>query len=118
MRKIFYILALFFSFATIVSAQEKTKMTEQELISFKIQTEKDVNELAQVMKLSEEEKGDYITIIMMRQEALSQIKSVEDKKAIFEKFNNKMIGNFKPNQIDALKTSNPALYSRLLEFKK
>ena len=34
------------------------------------------------------------------------------------RINNKMIGNFKPNQIDALKTSNPALYSRLLEFKK
>lgn len=118
MKRIFLLFALFIGFAITASAQDKANSSEERIIAYKIQTEKDINTFAQVMGLDQQAKGDYMTLMMMRYEALNQVTTLEDKKAVFAKYTLKMTGAFKPESLEAFKAKDPKAYKRLMEFKE
>lgn len=72
----------------------------------------DVEEISQTVSLDENLKKDYITLMGMRDEAIANANSSEEKKAIYERIATKFLTALTPKQLESLKAK-PALYNKL-----
>jgi hypothetical protein len=56
-----------------------------------------------------------MTLLSMRMESVNAVQSVEEKKIIFARYTQKLIGGFTKDQLTQLK-SNLELYTKLTEY--
>jgi hypothetical protein len=117
MKKIIAVLTLFLAFNLTASAQQN-KVSENKNAEQKIQLEKDIMSLTRILRLDDQLKRDFVILSLDRIEAMDQVVTPEDKKAVFTKYANKMFGVFKPEQIEILKKNDIELYNRLAVFKE
>lgn len=78
---------------------------------------KDIEELNSQVKLNENLKNDLTNILFMRNEAVSNAKSEDEKKSLFERYTTKFIGGLTPEQQEMLKR-NKELYVKLTVYTK
>lgn len=118
MKKIIAIAVLTLAFNFTSNAQEASKSksvkTENnpELIQKNIA--KDVADIDKTVKLSESLKHDFTTLLNMREEALSNAKTEDERKLLNERFSRKLLGGLTPDQLELLK-GNKELYTRLTQ---
>jgi len=118
-------MALSLAFGFNVKAQEASKATPVQNINVESPKDKnlkeafykDIEELDTQIKLNEGLKKDLTTILFMRQEAISNAKSDEEKKSLFERYTTKFLGGLTPEQQEILKR-NKELYVKLTVYTK
>lgn len=119
MKKIIAIAVLTLAFSFNSNAQQAAKAksvkTENnpELIQKNI--EKNVADIDKTVKLNESLKHDFTTLLNMREEALSNAKTEEERKALNERFSRKLLGGLTADQLELLK-GNKELYNRLTQY--
>ena len=111
MKKIASIIVLFIAFSFSVKAQE-SKTTANSSKTSVIQSNAIVNELDAVVKLSPQLKQDLMTLYAMREEALNNVKTTEEKKQICERIGKKILAGLTDEQ-RALLDKSPDLIKRL-----
>ena len=75
----------------------------------------DLQEISQTVSLDENLKKDYVTLMNMRDEAIANANTSEEKKVIFERIAAKFLSALTPKQLEALKAK-PELYKKLTEY--
>lgn len=75
-----------------------------------------LRELSSVVQLSPELKDDFLNLFMMRNEAVNNTKSYEEKAAIYERFGQKMLSGLSEEQVKKL-AENKELYNKLTNLK-
>lgn len=115
MKKFIALLTMFLAFGVVSNAQ--SKKDEERLIAQKRQIENDINSIAKIVNLSDQLKSDFVTLLVMRGQAMQEANQ-EERKHIFVKYTQKMMGTLSAAQVDALKAKDAALYSRLTEYKE
>lgn len=76
----------------------------------------ELRELSSVVELTPESKNDFLTLFMMRNEAVNNAKSYEEKAAIYERFGQKLLSGLSEEQSKKL-SENKELYNRLTNLK-
>lgn len=129
MKKIIAILALSLAFSYNAKAQETLKAAPQQSIGsaensssketdMKMKALKNMDQLtATIGKLEDGLKADLTSLLIMRNEAVSNATSEEEKKSLFNRFTSKFLGGLTPEQLEKLK-NNKELYISLTEYKK
>jgi hypothetical protein len=125
MKKIIAIMALSLAFSYNAKAQEVSKTATIQSTSASSPKEsnikdviyKDIEELNSQVKLNENLKNDLTNILFMRNEAVSNAKSEDEKKSLFERYTTKFIGGLTPEQQEMLKR-NKELYVKLTVYTK
>jgi alpha-L-arabinofuranosidase len=124
MKKIFIIATLLLAFGTNVNAQDARKKEDRSTATmskdeaFKMQTVNSIEELDKTVSLDKSFKNDLISLLYMRKEAMDNVNSLEDKKAVFYKYGQKMLSGLSEDQRKTLELKNPTLYKSFLEFKE
>ena len=116
MKKIIAIAVLFLAFSFNANAQVslKVKETKTEFITPE-SISKDVDALTKTVTMNESLQKDMMTLLYMRMDAVKEAKTEEDKRAIFQRFGQKLLGGFTPEQLKQLK-GNKDLYLKLTEY--
>ncbi|UPQ79713.1 hypothetical protein M0M57_02500 [Flavobacterium azooxidireducens] len=76
----------------------------------------ELRELSSVVELSPEQKNDFLTLFNMRNEALSNAKSDEEKATIYNRFGKKFLSGLTEEQTKKL-SENKELYNKLTNLK-
>lgn len=119
MKKIVSIVVLMFAFCFSANAQSNSKMestSNSKEKNVKEMAYEELRELSSVVELSPELKNDFMSLFMMRTEAINNVKSFEEKAAIYERFGQKLLGGLDEKQVTKLK-ENKELYNKLTNFK-
>ncbi len=124
MKKLVLIASLFFAFASNMNAQEAKKsedrntanMSKEELI--KTQAVNAIDQLDNMVSLNSDLKSNLTQLLFMREEAMNNSKSVEERKAIFTKYGQKLIGGLSEEQKRTLQAKNPELFKKLTVFQE
>jgi hypothetical protein len=116
MKKIITIVALIFAFSFNANAQDQkiVKGYKVEVITPE-SIAKDHDALIKTVSMNESLKKDMMTLLSMRMESVNAVQSVEEKKIIFARYTQKLIGGFTKDQLTQLK-SNLELYTKLTEY--
>jgi hypothetical protein len=117
MKKIISILTLLLAFSVNSNAQSAMGEATKQAPTPKETIYQDILQIAAITKMPESLQNDFMTVLLMREEAVANVKSDEDKKAVFEKLNTKMLSALSKEQIDALK-SKKDLYNKLFVYPK
>lgn len=115
MKKIVLLFALVLGFCFTTNAQSKLSTEETKELNYKERAFEDVVLLNKIVTLSPQVKKDLFTLMEDRTEALENSKNIEQIKALYEKFGEKMMSALSPDQIEKLK-SNQELYLRLTTY--
>lgn len=115
MKKIVLLFALVLGFCFTTNAQSKLSTEETKELNYKERAFEDVVLLNKIVTLSPQVKKDLFTLMEDRTEALENSKNIEEIKALYEKFGEKMMSALSPDQIEKLK-SNQELYLRLTTY--
>ncbi|RAR47541.1 hypothetical protein [Flavobacterium lacus] len=119
MKKIVSIVVVLFAFVFSTNAQSNLKMTSDSKPkeqSVKEMAYSELRELSSVVELTPELKNDFLTLFMMRNEAVSNAKSDEEKASIYERFGQKFLSGLNEEQAKKLK-ENKELYNKLTHLK-
>jgi hypothetical protein len=76
----------------------------------------EIRELSSIVELTPELKNDFMNLFMMRNEAVSNAKTYEEKSAIYERFGQKLLGGLNEQQSMKLK-ENKEFYNKLTNLK-
>jgi tetrahydrodipicolinate N-succinyltransferase len=116
MKKIIVIASLFLAFSFNASAQEASKAKSVKSVEITPESiSKDIANLTKTVTMEESLKKDMNTLLYMRMDALKEVKSEDEKKAIFEMYGKKILGGFTPDQMNQLK-SNKELLLKLTQY--
>jgi|GEM_PF-2677222 hypothetical protein len=114
MKKIFTILSLFV-ITLVANAQEAKK---SDFDNPKVQAATTVRELGKIVTISEQLHGDLSHLLVMRNEAMTQVTTPEDKKAVFTKYGKKFMAAFSTGDQEKIKAANPSIYNSIVEYKE
>lgn len=117
MKRIFAILTLSLAFSLSSNAQEaKTlSVSQTSADSPKEALLKDITELKNSVKLEDQIVEDLTNLLLMREEAVNNVRTIEEKKALYERFGQKLLGGLNPDQLKQLE-GNKELLIRLTQF--
>lgn len=119
MKKIVSIVVLMFAFGFSANAQTSLKSeteTRSKEASTKEMAYSELKELSSIIELSPEQKNDFLTLFNMRNEALNNTKSDEEKVAIYDRFGKKFLSGLTEEQAKKL-SENKELFNRLTNLK-
>jgi hypothetical protein len=123
MKKIILLAVISLTVGMNAVAQEKTKKTETKTLSvnaeenFKTNTVSLISELDSYVNLDPTMKNDFINLIYMRKDAMANVTSLEDKKAVFTKYTTKMVSGLNDEQRKILELKHPDFYKKLTEYQ-
>ena len=124
MKKIVAILFLF-AFGFSMNAQtaltkakaEPTKVnSKEEKLNPKEAAYKDVADLTSIIEVSPEFKNDLMTLFMMREEAMQNAQTEDEKALTFQRFGEKIISGLTEEQRKTLEQK-PDFYARLVKYQ-
>jgi len=117
MKKFIAIFTLFLAFSFNATAQEaKTlQVSNSQVKSTKETILENIESLSKTIKIDESLKNDLTNLMYLRQEAVENSKSQEEKQAVFARFTEKMLGAFNEEQIIMLK-NNKELFKTLTQL--
>ena len=115
MKKIVLLFALVLGFCFTTNAQSKSESDTSKELNYKERAFEDLVLLNKIVTLSPQVKKDLFTIMEDRTEALENSKNIEEIKALYEKFGEKMMSLLSAAQIEKLKTDQE-LYLRLTTY--
>lgn len=118
MKKIVSLIVVLVAFSFNANAQSKSLSAQNEVSVQENSKESAYNvisELNSVVSLDESLKNDFMSLIMMRNDAVASASTKEEKKAIFDRYTTKMLSALKPEQIEKLKMKEE-LYKKLAVF--
>lgn len=119
MKKIVSIVVLMIAFGFSANAQSNLKLesdSKSKDQDVKEMAYSELRELSSVVELTPESKTDFLTLFMMRNEAVNNAKSYEEKAAIYERFGQKLLSGLSEEQSKKL-SENKELYNRLTNLK-
>ncbi|MEZ4838992.1 hypothetical protein [Flavobacterium sp.] len=119
MKKIVSIVVLIMAFGFSANAQSTVKLeadSKSKEQNVKEMAYNQLRELSSVVQLSPELKDDFLNLFMMRNEAVNNTKSYEEKAAIYERFGQKMLSGLSEEQVKKL-AENKELYNKLTNLK-
>lgn len=119
MKKIVSIVVLMIAFGFSANAQSNLKLesdSKSKDQNVKEMAYSELRELSSVVELTPESKNDFLTLFMMRNEAVNNAKSYEEKAAIYERFGQKLLSGLSEEQSKKL-SENKELYNRLTNLK-
>lgn len=119
MKKIVSIVVLMMAFGFSANAQSTVKLeadSKSKEQNVKEMAYNQLRELSSVVQLSPELKDDFLNLFMMRNEAVNNTKSYEEKAAIYERFGQKMLSGLSEEQVKKL-AENKELYNKLTNLK-
>ena len=96
-----------------VKLESESKSKEQNV---KEMAYSELRELSTVVELTPELKNDFLTLFIMRNEAVNNAKTYEEKAAVYERFGQKMLSGLSEQQAKKL-TENKELYNKLTNLK-
>jgi len=114
MKKVFTILS-FFAITMIASAQEAKK---SDFDNPKVQAAMTVKEIAKIVPVNEQLMGDLSHLLVMRGDAMQQVSTPEDKKAVFVKYGRKFMSAFSTEDQEKIKNANPSIFNSIVEYKE
>lgn len=115
MKKIILLFTLFLGFCFTTNAQSKSESDTSKELNYKERSFEDVVLLNKIVNLSPQVKKEFFVIMEDRTEALENSKNIEEIKALYEKFGEKMLSLLTTAQIEKLKTDQE-LYLRLTTY--
>ena len=115
MKKIIALFTLTLAFGFTANAQQNLKEAPTQQLSTKEIIIKNVENLNTVVKLDNNIKSDIVNLLSLREETLANTRNEEERKAIFEKFGQKLQSVLTSEQVTALK-KNKELYSTLMVY--
>ncbi|WP_395065148.1 hypothetical protein [Flavobacterium sp.] len=118
MKRIIAILTLSLAFSLSSFGQQ----TKAATLDVKQSSSKDVvigevDAISKVIKLDEGTKSNISTLLFMRAEDMSNSKSFDEKKEIYERYGRKILGSLNDDQLAKIK-ANKELYTKLTLFPK
>lgn len=119
MKKIVSIVVLMIAFGFSANAQSNLKLesdSKSKEQNVKEMAYSELRELSSTVELSPEQKNDFLTLFVMRNEALNNTKSYEEKTAIYERFGQKLLSGLSEEQSKKL-SENKEVYNRLTNLK-
>lgn len=119
MKKIVSIVVLMVAFSFSANAQSNLKMesdSNSKDQNVKEMAYAELRELSSVVELTPELKNDFLTLFIMRNEAVNNAKSHEEKAAVYERFGQKLLSGLSEQQAMKLK-ENKELYNKLTNIK-
>ena len=114
MKKILLLIALFIAFSINANAQE-SKTTQVAGDSKELEMKSLINGIESIPNLSPQLKQDFATLISIREEAVSQVKTKEEKLAIYQQIGQKLIYTLTDEQKKYLE-SNTELYKKITTY--
>ncbi|MBY0487127.1 MAG: hypothetical protein K2P85_08100 [Flavobacteriaceae bacterium] len=118
MKRIIAILTLSLAFSLSSNAQEAKKNTDANqttTISSKETVLQNISDLTKTVKLDDQLAKDLTSLLFMREEAVNNARTIEEKKSLFDRFSQKLMGGLSPDQLKKLQ-DNKELYTRLTLF--
>ena len=116
MKKIIAIAALFLAFSFNASAQEASNAKSVKSVEITPESiSKDIANLTKTVTMDESLKKDMMTLLSMRMESVNASQNLEEKKVIYARYGQKLLGGFTKEQLTQLK-SNVELYTKLTEY--
>lgn len=119
MKKIVSIVVLMFAFCFSANAQSNVKSVADDNskeLNVKEMAYNELRELSSVVELTPELKNDFLNLFIMRNEAVNNAKSYEEKSAIYERFGKKLLSGLSEEQSKKL-SENKELYNKLTNLK-
>ena len=104
------------------NAQSKLKMESKSIsadskeLNVKEMAYAELRELSTVVELTPDLKNDLLSLLVMRNDAVNNTKSIEEKTAIYDRFGKKLLSALNEEQLKKL-TKNNELYNKLTNFK-
>lgn len=120
MKKIVSIVVLMVAFGFSANAQSNLKLeseTKPKQENAKELAYTELRELSSVVELTPELKNDFLTLFMMRNEAMTNTNSEEEKAAVYERFGQKFLTGLTEEQNRKL-SENKELYNKLTKYKQ
>jgi hypothetical protein len=119
MKRIIAIFTLFFAFSFNANAQEFKVLSVNNSAS----NEKNqktiiidqVEKISKIVTIDESLKSDLTSLLFMRNEAIENSKTEEEKKAVYERFTSKLLSAFNEEQIQELK-KDKNFFTNLTQF--
>lgn len=116
MKKIIAIAVLFLAFSFNANAQVSLKVKETKTEAITPESiVKQHDELAKTVAMNEILANDMMTLLKMRMIDVNAAATAEEKKAIFVRYSQKLLGGFTPEQLKQFKSNN-ALYLKLTQY--
>ncbi len=116
MKKIIVIASLFLAFSFNANAQVATKVKNVKSVEITPESiSNDIANLTKTVTMEESLKKDMNTLLYMRMEAIKEVKSEDEKRAIFEMYGKKILGGFTPDQMNQLNL-NKELFLKLTKY--
>ena len=118
MKRIIAILTLSLAFSLSSNAQEAKKVLDVDqtkAVASKEAILQNITDLTKTAKLDDQLAKDLTSLLFMREEAVNNAKTVEEKKSLFERYSQKFMGGLTPEQLKQLQ-ENKELYARLTQF--
>lgn len=118
MKKIVAIVLFMIAFGFSSNAQSTfsaAKPTSKE-VNPKEAAYKDISELSSVIDITPEFKNDLMTLFMMREEAMANCTTEDDRVATYQKFGEKIMSGLTEEQRKTV-AQKPELYARLTKYK-
>lgn len=119
MKKIVSIVVLLVAFGFSSNAQSNLKMesdSKTKEVNTKEMAYTELRELSSVIEFSPEQKNDFISLFMMRNEAVNNAKTYEEKASVYERFGQKFLSGLSEEQTKKL-SENKELYNKLTNLK-
>ncbi|WP_396151450.1 hypothetical protein [Flavobacterium sp.] len=119
MKKIVSIVVLMIAFGFSANAQSNLKLesdAKSKDQNVKEMAYSELRELSSVVELTPELKNDFLTLLVMRNEAVNNAKTYEEKAAIYERFGQKLLSGLSEQQSKKL-SENKELYNKLTNLK-
>ena len=127
MKKIILLALVSLSVGMNAVAQEKAKKSEVKALSasvdnnnaevFKKNSVNLISQLDEYVGLDDTMKNDFMNLIYMRNDAINNVTSQEDKKAVFTKYTMKLVSALNEKQIQILEIKYPEFYKNLTEYQ-
>lgn len=122
MKKIVSIVLLMVAFGFSGNAQSNLKLesntkSRDQKVNPKEEAYKDVKELSNLLELSPEVTNSFLEMLVMRNEALINAKSDEEKRIVYDRFGKKLLSSLNDDQLKKL-NSNKELHFKLTGRKE
>ena len=122
MKKIVSIVLLMVAFGFSGNAQSNLKLesdtkSRDQKVNPKEEAYKDVKELSNLLELSPEVTNSFLEMLVMRNEALINAKSDEEKRIVYDRFGKKLLSSLNDEQLKKLH-SNKELHFKLTGRKE
>ena len=122
MKKIIALLTLTLAFGLNANAQNNKSEQQRSLTAnnskgtdLKAIAINDISELAKTVELQKDEQVNLTNLLILRNQDVSKLSDVAEKKALFEKYNEKLLSSLSEKQLELLK-KNKELYQKITQF--